>query len=232
MVKLFPPFFSENVKKEGDRLEAEVESLKPYKFIGVNGNEITVKYVCLETMLDGKIKCILSDVSNNGRANCWICGCTPTQMSKPKGVYHNFKPSIKGLSLGIAPLHSQLRAFDWVCKHAFHQDFKSWSCVGDVNKAKYAERKQELQDAFDEKLNLKVYMPNPHGGNSNTGKVAKTAFENAEIFSEITNFPLDLIQDLHFMLVALRCGRDIDADSYEILAKDWLKRKTLLCITT
>ena len=110
----------------------------------------------------------------------------------------------------------------------FFLDFKSWSCVGDVNKQLYAERKQELQDDFQEKLNLRVYMPNPHGGNSNTGLVAKTAFENYNVFSEITKFPLDLLQDLHFMLVALRCGKEIDAESYEILAKDWLRRKTLL----
>ena len=225
MVKFCPPFFSENVKKEGDRLAAEVEGLKPFKILGVNGTELTINYVCLETMLDGKIKCILSDVSNNGRANCWICGATPSQMSKPKGVYHDFKPSVKGLSLGISPLHSELRAFDWVCKHAFHQDFKLWSCVGDTNKQLYAERKQQLQDDFQEKLNLRVYMPNPHGGNSNTGLVAKKAFENYDVFSEITKFPLDLLQDLYFMLVALRCGRDIDADSYEILAKDWLRRE-------
>jgi len=121
VVKLFPPFFSENVKKEGDRLASEVENLKPFKILGVNGEEILIKYVCLETMLDGKIKCILSDVSNNGRGNCWVCGATPTQMSAAKGVHHSFKPSTKGLSLGIAPLHSELRAFDWICKHAFHQ---------------------------------------------------------------------------------------------------------------
>ena len=102
-------------------MAAEVQNLKPYRFIGVNGTEVTVNYVCLETMLDGKIKCILSDVSNNGRGNCWVCGATPSQMSAPKGVYHSFQASIKGLSLGISPLHSELRAFDWVCKHAFHR---------------------------------------------------------------------------------------------------------------
>ena len=56
MVKLVYPFFAANVKKEGERLAKEVEDLKPFKLIGKDGVEITIKYVCLRTMLDGKIK--------------------------------------------------------------------------------------------------------------------------------------------------------------------------------
>ena len=52
----FTLFFAANVKKEGERLAKEVEDLKPFKLIGKDGVEITIKYVCLRTMLDGKIK--------------------------------------------------------------------------------------------------------------------------------------------------------------------------------
>ena len=95
---------------------------------------------------------------------------------------------------------------------------------GDVNKQRYLERKEELQQAFLEKLNLRVYYPNPFGGNSNTGSVAKKAFDNPEIFSEITGFPLDLLKDLSFLLTTLRCGKKVDADLYDIVAQNWLRK--------
>ena len=106
----------------------EVSELKPFTILGLNGTVITVNYTCVSTMLDGKIKAILSDVSNNGRCNCVFCGATPTQMSKARGILHSFKPSPQALQLGIGPLHSMLRAFDWVCKFKFHEKFKLWSC--------------------------------------------------------------------------------------------------------
>ena len=109
-------------------MKKEIDELRPFTIIGANGKIITVNYVCIMTMLDGKIKCILSDVSNNGRCNCWICGATPSEMAYLKGIKHDFKPSPKALLLGIAPLHSAMRAFDYICKYKFHEDFRSWSC--------------------------------------------------------------------------------------------------------
>ena len=118
-------FFSANVRKEADRLLHNVEELVP---LYVPGIEKPIHYQCLRTMLDGKIKCILSDVSNNGFCNCVICGATPSQMAYPKGERHSFKASPLALSLGPGPLHVRLRTFDYVCKYYFHQDFKLWSC--------------------------------------------------------------------------------------------------------
>ena len=33
-----------------------------------------------------------------------------------------------------------------------------------------------------------------------------------------------MLQDLHFLLLALRCGKDIDPENYDVLAKDWIRR--------
>ena len=95
---------------------------------------------------------------------------------------------------------------------------------GDVNKAKYAERKEKLQEAFRERLGLRVYIPMPHGGNSNTGNVARKAFENIEIFSEITEFPLDLLKDLYDLAMAMSCSQKISPKLYREKAKAWLDR--------
>ena len=95
---------------------------------------------------------------------------------------------------------------------------------GDENKLKYAERKEELKIAFQERLGLRVYVPLPHGGTSNTGNVARKAFENAAIFSEITGFPVDLIEDLDLLIQLMSSGQKFDPKIFETLANDWLRR--------
>ena len=115
--------FAEAVRTEGARLQKEIDELEPFQTPFVR-----VEYRCLQTMNDGKVKVILSDVGNNARCNCWVCGATPSEMSKPKGERHNFTANEESLLRGGGPLHTKLRAFDWICKHAFHRDFKSWSC--------------------------------------------------------------------------------------------------------
>ena len=95
---------------------------------------------------------------------------------------------------------------------------------GDVNKASYAKRKEELQIAFQERLGLRVFIPLPHGGNSNSGNVARKAFENIEIFSEITGFPLDLLKDLYDLAMAMSCSQKISPKLYKKKAMAWLDR--------
>ena len=62
------------------------------------------------------------------------------------------------------------------------------------------------------------------GGNTNTGNVSRKAFENPEKFAKITGFPQDLIEDFYFLIATLSCGQDVNPDSYDVLAKDWLRR--------
>ena len=81
-----------------------------------------------------------------------------------------------------------------------------------------------LQDEFKTKLGLSVYKPNPKGGNSNTGRTAKRAFENPAIFAEITGFPEDLIRDFDTLVTALACGEQVDPVAYKALADSWLDR--------
>ena len=149
--------FSENVRTEGNRLHWEVDHLKN---ITIPGTNISVNYVAAETMLDGKIRCILSEVTNSTQS-CKICGATPTQMSKPKGVLHSFKPNKDALKRGGSFLHARLRAFDFFCKFKFHSEFKTWACSGGTNKESYDAMRKELQEDFREKLGLRVYIPLP-----------------------------------------------------------------------
>ena len=117
--------FADKVQAEANRLQNEIDRLQSFYIPGTN---ILVHYRNLHTMIDGKIKVILSEVSNNATCNCWVCGAKPSEMAKPKGTKHSFLPNREALKKGGAPLHTKLRLFDYVCKFAFHQDFKSWTC--------------------------------------------------------------------------------------------------------
>ena len=62
-------------------------------------------------------------------------------------------------------------------------------------------------------------------GNSNTGPTIRKAYDNIEIFSTITGFPEDLLDDLDALLRALRSTDErMSPDLYEFYAQDWLKR--------
>ena len=95
-----------------------------------------------------------------------------------------------------------------------------------MNKLAYATQKEDLQTQFFEVLGLRTYVPVAGGnGNSNTGPTVKKAFDNCEEFSQITGFPLDLLDDLDALLRALRCTDErMDPDLYEYHAQDWLNR--------
>ena len=117
--------FADKVRAEANRLQTEIDRLQPFNIPGTN---ILINYNCLHSMLDGKVKVIISEVSNNATCNCWICGAKPSEMAKRRGSRHSFLANRNALLKGGAPLHTKLRLFDYVCKFYFHQDFKSWTC--------------------------------------------------------------------------------------------------------
>ena len=65
------------------------------------------------------------------------------------------------------------------------------------------ERKLVLQQRFDERLGLKVDQPRSGGsGTSNTGIVAKRAFDNSELLSEILEISVDLLKNYKIILLS------------------------------
>ena len=106
-------------------MKAERESLTPYN---VPGTEIYIPYRLAPTMIDGKVRKVWTDVTN-ATQNCPICGATPSQMGRPKGVLHDFTPLPGTLQYTCGGVHGYLRSFDWCNKNRFHSDFKLWTCT-------------------------------------------------------------------------------------------------------
>ena len=58
-------------------------------------------------------------------------------------------------------------------------------------------------------------MPCSKGGNCNSGNVARRAFANERIFSEITGIPTNIIQGFGVLWSAIRSGHRIDEKKFE-----------------
>ena len=112
-------------RNEKIRVEEEEENLQPYKIPGTN---IVVHHKFYPTMVDTKVRKVWSDVTT-ASTNCYLCGATPKQMGKPRGVLSDFEILPGALKYGGFGVHGYMRSFDLFCKCRFHFDFKLWSCM-------------------------------------------------------------------------------------------------------
>ena len=114
--------FSENARKEGERLEQEATNAQPYSIPDTN---LQIQFEGLPTMVDGKIKSIWS--GNNCCNKCYLCHSG--SMGKDALLQHrrckhfNVK-NRAALRYGFSPLHVRLRALDWFLKTRTYSDFK------------------------------------------------------------------------------------------------------------
>ena len=121
MVKLFLNF-SENSKREGERLKQEAENLPP---ILVQGTDLEITCEGLPTMLDGKVKSVWS--GNDCCNKCYICHCGSAGRNAKLKHRHHPDFSVKNhaaLRYGFSPLHVRMRAFDWFLKAKLNSDFQ------------------------------------------------------------------------------------------------------------
>ena len=65
-------------------------------------------------------------------------------------------------------------------------------------------------------MSLIVYQPKEGFGNSNDGNTSRRAFENSEIFCEITGVDIEVIKIMHIVLITISCEYDIDTDQFEV----------------
>jgi hypothetical protein len=76
------------------------------------------------------------------------------------------------------------------------------------------QRKRKIQAQFREKLSL-VDIPKQGFGNTNDGNTARRAFENAEVFAEITDVDLEVIVRLRTVLKAVCSSYDLEPEKFQ-----------------
>ena len=78
------------------------------------------------------------------------------------------------------------------------------------------ESKKLRQQKFKAELNLFVDIPRGSGsGNSNTGNVARCAFQNEEAFARITGVDQTLIHRIHVMLILINTDKPIKKEEFK-----------------
>ena len=118
----FLPLFSENVQKEGQRLSEQVANLVPY---AVPETNLTVEFVGIPSMVDGKVKCLWA--LNTNMSICYLCLSGATKNNYFLGCRHSPHHRVKNrdaLKYGFSPLHVRLRSFDWFLKTRTYRDVR------------------------------------------------------------------------------------------------------------
>ena len=139
-------------------LQTEIKSLTPFK----KGN-LTVKYVLLPTMFDGKT---INAITKTSSSNCYLCGAKPSSMNAiPKP-----KIPLNRLQYGMGPLHLLINTMEYVLHIAYRLSFKKWQARGAELKNRCKQEKSRIQKEFKERLGLRIDTPATGGGNTNTGK--------------------------------------------------------------
>ena len=201
---------------EGQNLKEEISNLNDFT-LSVNSPDseeklIGVKYKVSVTMLDGKAISVQTETSSH--AVCNICGASPKIMNNLSEIRER-DIDVSALSYGLSTLHCWIRCFEFCLHLAYRLDLKVYA-VRKQQQPALNERKLVIQQKFREKLNLLVDQAKQGFGNSNTGNVARRAFENAETFSEITGISLEVILRLRTVLKAVCCGYYLKITDFKI----------------
>ena len=172
----------------------------------------TVKFLhkLLKTMMDVKAKNACTDITSALR--CFICLGTPRFFNDLKNLLRLFPTDESKLIYGgVCDLHCWLRAFDGVNHLSDKLTVKKWKILSKEHKEVVASRKVTRNAAYKSRLNLNVDVPRAGGaGNSNTGNVARRAFQNEDIFADITGVNVE-----HMMLIVINANYAIDEQKFK-----------------
>jgi hypothetical protein len=205
----------ETIQKEADRLKREVENL--IDFVLSNYPKITISYIGLFTMIDGKV---LNELTKNRSSqSCPICHSTSQEMSRSNGDFH---PKPGALQYGVSILHFGLPCFDLLCQIGYNQDIKKYNIrKTEEEKNTIKQRKRKVKADFREKLGLIVDQRRDGGaGNTSDGNVVRKAFSNPSITASILGISEDLVENLSTIWSTLASGYAIDSKKFGKLCKE------------
>ena len=197
---------------ERERIDTSVENLVDFEIAISNTTKLNVKINIECTMFDGKVVNALTDT--NSTQSCNICKAKPSEMNRLELV-RSKETSEDAMKLGVSSLHSWIRTFDYLLHLGYKKNIKEYYARTPEQKQNVSETKKEIQKRFREELSLVVDMPKQGFGNTNTGNVARRAFENAEVFASIVGVEEEVIIRLRTILRALCSGYHLETEAYK-----------------
>lgn len=127
----------------------------------------------------------------------------------------------KGCELGLSPLHTWIRFFEYLVHVSYRLDIKKWQARSAEDKESVEMRKKMIQCGLREKLGLIVDKPKTGGsGTSNDGNTARTFFKCSKDVSKITGLKEHLIERCRTICQCLSSGYEIDTVKFKEYSKD------------
>jgi hypothetical protein len=196
-------------------LKAEIANLKPIENLPLTCDEtmmVSFQAKFYLALVDGKVVADLRDI---GYASCSFCKSKPSEFNDITIWNKQEKKIESSLFTGISPLHAKIRFFEHLLNIGYKKVTKNArSGTHEVVK----NNKIVIQDRFHQLMNLKVDKPNPKGGNSNSGNVARSAFQNPDLFAECVGFDAgekEVIVKLSYVLLCITCKLEIDPEKFK-----------------
>ena len=103
----------------------------------------------------------------------------------------------------MSNLHCWIKCFEFILHLGYKMENQKFQARTEKEKLSVNLRKNLIKSKFREKLSLIVDQPKVGFGNSNDGNTSRRAFENSEIFSEITGVDIEVIKRMHIVLVTI-----------------------------
>lgn len=123
-----------------------------------------------------------------------MCGMTWCRFNK---LEEAAAQQVTNLQYGLSILHCWIRTFECLLRLSYRLP------DGSVSKEQIKARKKVVQEAFKERMGLRVDEPLPSGGNSNDGDVSCRAVRLPAEFAACTGLDAQLIRGLHVVLQAV-----------------------------
>ena len=127
----------ELIKLEMDNIQEQVRKLIPTKVV-LDGHEIIIKHTLFCTMLDGKVRQVLTETISSQR--CSLCDALPSEMNNLEKI---LKKEVKqdACSFGLSTLHAWTRNMEWV----LHLSYKVLAKVEKHNVKLTEAEKEEIK---------------------------------------------------------------------------------------
>lgn len=228
----------ETVKREVELLKSEFSKFNECK-IETSFGDLSVTCENYLTLLDGKSVNTLTDTTYT--LACALCNLTSAQFNTVLMRNAEIDVEIERLDFGGQPLHSYLNCFKFMLglgaslgAEKEHQKlYKIEQKKGKKVQAKIDKKalKRKIKDKEDTKmreierrmfkeLSLVVNKVKVGFGSSNTGNVARKAFQNPKIFSKITGINMNLVEKFQLILFLFNTEEVVDCVSFKSLCRE------------
>ncbi|KAG5671730.1 hypothetical protein PVAND_001910 [Polypedilum vanderplanki] len=213
----------ELIKKTAYDLKKEIAEIKNLIFKLPNEVLIQINSKFYMTMLDGKCVAVLNDTLMQ---SCPVCKRKPKEFHNV-AIWDEDKTNRSAIEYGFSVLHNWIRIFECLL-HVGYKKVTKKSRSGNTDEVKT--NKLIIQQRFESLMNIRIDVPNPRGGNSNTGNVARRAFSNSDLFGICLGFDENetvIIKRLRNILLCFTGGYKINPEKLKKYNREtydlWLK---------